>query len=248
MKSNKLKMNYDKTEILMLGTKPKMQQTNTQAMTFSNCTIPFAKSARNLGVYLDCHLTMDTHINQLCKSLYFHLRCISKIRQYLTTDAANKLAVSLILSRLDYCNTLLAGLPQEKINKLQKIQNCAARMVLRRSRLVSGKECLKELHWLPVQARTEYKVAALCHRCIHSDNMPSYLTDLIHVYQPSRSLRSQDTLQLKVPRHTNTHGKRSFSVTAPYIWNALPSNIRQVSTLETFKKHLKTHLFKKSFD
>jgi hypothetical protein len=122
IKSNKLKMNDDKTEILILGTKTKLQQTNTQSMTFFNCTIPFAKSARNLGVYLDCHLTMDTHINQLCKSLYFHLRRISRIRQYLTTDAANKLAVSLILSRLDYCNTLLANLPLDKINKLQKFR------------------------------------------------------------------------------------------------------------------------------
>jgi hypothetical protein len=245
MKSNKLKMNDDKTEILMLGTKTKLQQTNTQSMTFFNCTIPFAKSARNLGVYLDSHLTMDTHINQLCKSLYFHLRRISRIRQYLTTDAANKLAVSLILSRLDYCNTLLANLPLDKINKLQKIQNSAARMVLRRPRHISASECLKELHWLPVRARIEYKVATLCHQCIHSNNMPVYLSDLLHVYQPIRSLRSQNTLQLQVPRHINSHGKRSFAVTAPYTWNELPTNLRQTSNLETFKKHLKTHLFKK---
>ncbi|KAL8558946.1 hypothetical protein ACOMHN_028258 [Nucella lapillus] len=115
---------------------------------------------------------MKNQVNLLCKTLYFQSRRIGKIRKYLTLDAAKKLAVSFILSRLDFCNSLLCGIPDEKLNKLQRIQNRAARMVLRRSRHESATLLLRTLHWLPVKARIEYKIATLCFQCIYTDTMP----------------------------------------------------------------------------
>ena len=111
----------------------------------------------------------------LCCILFCQLRRIGKIHSFLSTDVANKLAVSLILSRLDYCNSLLAGLPDNKLNKLQRIQNHAARLVLRKSRHASATTLLRTLHfhWLPVKTRIQYKIACLCFQCI-------YLTFFIH--------------------------------------------------------------------
>ena len=119
---------------------------------------------------------------QLCRT--------GKILSFLSTDAANKLAVSLIFSRLDYCNFLLAGIPGNKLSKLQRIQNHAARLVLRKSRHANATALLRTLHWLPVKARIQCKIACFCFQCIHQNNIPPYISDLLHPYYPSRTLRS----------------------------------------------------------
>ena len=176
--------------------------------------------------------------------MFCQLRRIGKIRSFLSTDAANKLAVSLILSKLDYCNSLLAGLPDNKLNKLQRIQNHAARLVLRTSRHASPTAPLRTLHWLPVKARIQYKIAYLCFQCIYQNSTPPYISDLLRPYCP-RTLRSLDTSLLTVPRFSlETFGKRSFSVFGPTLWNSLPLSLRKTQCFTTFKTKLKTHLFR----
>ena len=174
MADSKLKMNDDKTELMAIGTRSKLSQVipNLAPMSISGCDIPFSQSVRNLGFCLDETLSMDAHIKYLCHILFCQLRRIGKIRSFLSTDAANKLAVSLILSRLDYCNSLLAGLPDNKLNKLQRIQNHAARLVLRKSKHENATTLLRTLHWLPVKARIQYKIACLCFQCIYQ-NIPT---------------------------------------------------------------------------
>ena len=189
---------------------------------------------------------MDVHIKHLCCILFCQLRRLGKIRPFLSTDAANKLAVSFILSRTDYCNSLLAGLPDNKLNKLQRIQNHAAWIVLRKPRHVSATSLLRTLHWLPVKARIQYKIACLCFQCLSHNTMPPYLSDLLHPYQPPRTLRSLDTSLLSVPRFClETFGRRSFSVFGPTVWNSLPLSLRKTQRFSIFRKKLKTHLFEK---
>ena len=244
MKTNKLKLNDSKTEILLTGTKTKLLHTPITPLTIGNVTIPFSEHVRNLGVFLDSNLSFDIHINNVCKALYIQIRRLHQIRPYITSTAANKLAVSFILSRLDYCNSLLAGLPDNKLQKFQKIQNSAARVVLRKSKKEHTKELLKTLHWLPVKARVVFKISSLCYQCLHTESTPSYLRDLIHPYNPPRSLRSKDAHLLTVPRYSlDSQGKRSFCTSGPLIWNSLPLYIRQSPTHDSFKKQLKTHLF-----
>ena len=248
MCDNMLKMNHDKTEIIAIGTKPKISQVTLSLtpVSISGHNIPFSQSVRNLGVFIDETLSMDVHIKHLCRILFCQLRRLGKIRPFLSTDAANKLAVSFVLTRLDYCNSLLAGLPDNKLNKLQRIQNHAARIVLRKPRHVSATSLLRTLHWLPVKARIQYKIACLCFQCLSHNSMPPYLSDRLHPYQPPRTLRSLDTSLLSVPRFClETFGRRSFSVFGPTVWNSLPISLRKTLCFSTFKKKLKTHLFEK---
>ena len=247
MADSKLKMNDDKTELMAIGIRSKLSQVipNLAPMSISGCDIPFSQSVRNLGFYLDETLSMDAHVKYLCRILFCQLRRIGKIRSFLSTDAANKLAVSLILSRLDYCNSLLAGLPDNKLNKLQRIQNHAARLVLRKSKHESATTLLRTLHWLPVKARNQYKIACLCFQCIYQNSMPPYISDHLHPYCPSRTLRSLDTSLLTVPRFSlETFRKKSFSVFGPTVWNSLPLSLRKSQCFTTFKAKLKTHLFR----
>ena len=140
-------------ELIVNGTKSKISQVTPSLtpVSISGHDMPFSQSARNLGVFVDETLSMDVYIKHLCRILSCELRRLGKIRPFLSTDAANKLAVSFILTRLDYCNFLLAGLPDNKLNKRQRIQKHAARIVLRKPRHVSATSLLRTLHWLPVK-------------------------------------------------------------------------------------------------
>ena len=143
-------------------------------VSISVCEIPFSQSVRNLAFYLDETLSMDAHTKYLCRILFCQLCRIGKILSFLSTDAANNLAVSLILSRLDYCNSLFAGIPDNKLKKLQCIQNHAARLVLHISRHAGATALLRTFHWLPVKAKIQDKIACLRFQCIYQNSMPPY--------------------------------------------------------------------------
>ena len=183
-------------------------------------------------------------MNSVCKSCFGQIRQIGHIRKYLTIDATKSLVNSLVTSRLDYCNALLSGVPKTTLNKLQNVQNTAARVVIKTSRYCHITPILKELHWLPVQYRTQYKILTHTYKALHEQS-PVYIKELLQVYRPRRDLRSQNNpLILEVPRsRTVLFGDHSFAIIAPKLWNALPPGVRVCSTLCAFKQSLKTHFF-----
>jgi len=244
MTENKLKLNSDKTEAILIGTKAKLSTVTSTSLELNNSSIPLSPVVKNLGVMLDTSLSMKQHISSICRTCYFQLRRISSIRSYLTTEATTKLVVTTILSRLDYCNSLLAGLPSSSISKLQRIQNSSARLILRKSKKDHITPLLKQLHWLPVSDRIKYKMNTLTYKCLQG-TAPSYLSDCISLYTPSRTLRSaDDCLKLRIPRaRLTTAGQRSFRFQAPTNWNTLPLSLRQKPSLSSFKSALKTHYF-----
>ena len=202
------------------------------------------KKLKNLGFSLDSTLSFDSHISDLCRGLYLQLRRLGQIRPYVSTDSAKTLAVAMILLRIDYYIALLGGLPEDKIARLQRVKNCAACLVMRKSKRDSASALLRSLHWLPVKARIEFKIASLCHQCINNSSIPTYLSGLISAYVPQRALRSADSSLLTVPRFLlQSCGMRAFSVYGPRVWNSLPLKLRQTACYNTFKKNLKTHYF-----
>ena len=245
MGNNQLKLNDDKTEAIMFSP-PSLPSSCIlpSHITVGSHVIPFAGKVRNLGFTLDAKLSMKQHVTKVCQAAFYELKRISSIRKYLTEDATKTLVTSCILSRLDYCNSLLMGSPQSVIEPLQKVQNSAARLILKASRRQPCTPLMKQLHWLPVSERIKYKTACLCFSCI-IDLAPLQLSELVQTYIPSRALRSADDSRiLKVPSYKRkTHGYRSFSCCGPALWNSLPYNVRHSATTASFKSSLKTHLF-----
>ena len=188
---------------------------------------------------------MKQHILSQCRSAMANYRRIASIRKYLTIDACKQIVHGLIMSHLDYCNSLLYGLSNCEIKKLQRIQNLAAKLVLNRNRLDSSTACLKELHWLPVSLRIQFKILTLVWKCLNGQ-APDYLTDMLKLRTSTRALRSSTRTVLLIPRtKCKSFGDRSFAVAGPRLWNDLPSTIQCAPSLQVFKTKLKTWLFSK---
>lgn len=244
MQQNLLKLNDEKTEVIVFASKVQMEKISSLTVTIGECMVHPTPCVRNLGVYYDSCLLLKQHIAKLCQSGHMHLRNISKIRQYLSIDAAKSLVHALVMSRLDYANALLFGLPRNQLDRLQRIQNIAARVITGTARHDHITPVLRQLHWLPICRRLEYKVLTHTFQAIHG-TAPSYLCHLVTKYQPHRCLRSQDMNLLVVPRiKTATYGHRSFRHAAASLWNQLPPALKNLQTLSEFKAGLKAHLFK----
>ena len=243
MHHNMLKLNTDKTEVMLFSSRHNSKSTDTISVNVGNSLIASRSHVRNLGVMFDSTMTMEQQVNAVCRSCYGQLRKIGHIRRYLSSEATKTLVNGLVTSRLDYCNALLHGLPNNLIDKLQRVQNTAARITTRTSRRSHITPVLKELHWLPIRYRIQYKILVHTFNALN-DRSPLYIKDMLAVYRPSRTLRSLNSLTLVTPRiRTVTYGKRCFNHAAPSLWNALPNNIREAGTISTFKKMLKTHFF-----
>ena len=248
MNSNSLHLNSNKTEALLIGTPHQVHSSPITQLTFDVQTVPLSASETNLGVRFDPHLTFNDHIKHLCKTSFYHLRNISRLRPTLSLPAAEKLVHAFISSRLDYCNGLFIGIPGKTIQKLQYIQNSAARVLMRARKHEHIIPILRSLHWLPVSSRINYKILLLTHRCIHG-HAPTYLQELITLQSSTRTLRSTNTLLLQVhSTRLSTMGDRAFCSAAPRLWNSLPTQLRATQSLDSFKTGLKTFLYRKAYN
>ena len=203
---------------------------------------------KTLGVVLDSRLTFGKHVSSVIRSCNYHAMAIRHIRHLLTPDLVQKLACSLILSRLDYCNSLLHGAPIGVISKLQRMQNNVARIVVRADRRANAMPLLRQLHWLPVDSRVEYKLALLTFK-VRTTAVPSYLSNLLSSQRDSGyCLRSSSIPLLAVPVFKSDFAARAFRIAAPAIWNALPLTVLSSQTVAVFKSRLKTFLFNRAFN
>uniref|UniRef100_A0A8C1S6N0 Reverse transcriptase domain-containing protein n=1 Tax=Cyprinus carpio TaxID=7962 RepID=A0A8C1S6N0_CYPCA len=242
MKHNFLQLNSSKTEAILVGTPRQTQSSSITGITITDHVISLSTTVTNLGVRFDPQLSFEAHIKNLCKTSFYHLRNIAKLRPMLTLADAEKLVHAFVSSRLDYCNALLIGIPNKSLQRLQYVQNSAARILMRVRKYDHITPILHSLHWLPVSARIEYKISLLTYQCIYG-NAPPYLKELLTPSTTSRSLHSTNLNRLLLPKtKLSTMGDRAFCSAAHRIWNALPDHPRAPQTIETFKKGLK-HLF-----
>ena len=203
-------------------------------------------NARNLGIIVQNDLKMDVFVSNICRSASYALYRIGQIRKYLDSKSTEMLVHAFITCRLDQCNSLLYGLPESQISKLQRIQNSAARLVTLTRKYDHITPILCELHWLPIKYRIMFKILLLTYKCLHG-TAPIYLCELIKQYTPSRNLRSSSQLRLTMSSASTQYGQRSFSVAASELWNNLPFHVKNSLTVSQFKTSLKTHLFTMAF-
>ncbi len=229
-----------KAELLVVPSNPSFHHNFT--IQLGTSTITPSKTARNLGDMID-HLTFSHQISKAARSCRFSLFNVKKIRPFLSEPASQLLVQALVLSRLDYCNALLSGLPASSIKPLKLIHNAAARLIFNEPKRMHVTPLFINLHWLPIAARIKFKALMFDYKTT-TGSAPLYLNPLLQTYVPSRIFRSASERRFIVPSQKGTKSlSQTLKLNVPIWWNDLPNSIRAAESLPIFKNQLKTHLF-----
>jgi hypothetical protein len=247
MKKNMLKLNDNKTEFFVATSSHLKCNMLPVTLRVGDKTICPSDTVRNLGVVFDTHMSMSSHVSSLCSSLTYQLRNISRIRRFLDYDTCHLVIRALVLSKIDYGNGLLLGCTKADIQRLQRIQNWAAKLICKALKYDHASPCLQQLHWLPLEQRITFKVLVIVYKCLN-ESIPGYLSDCISIKSPIRAgLRSASDTTLLTEHNTIklliSAERRTFSYVAPRLWNGLPTSMRETKSVNTFKRLLKSHLY-----
>ena len=246
--ANMLKLNDNKTELMLVTSKrTKHLHSLPTSTTIGNAHIPLKNYVKNFGFTLDRHLITNAHVSNISRTCYFELRCLASIRWFMRSAETATLVSAFVLSRIDYCNSLLFGSTHDVTSHLKRTQNYAARVILRLPKSSSISIHIKSLHWLPVKGRSTYKMACLCYHC-HSSTAPSYVTEILHtepLYTRNTRISSYTMHLLNRPAHSKaTFGDRSFSFASSSVRNSIPNDVRCAPSLFSFNSRLKTYLLR----
>jgi len=246
--SHRLKLNAAKSEVIWLGTRQQLAKLNEadRTLQIDNAVLKPSTVIRNLGVLIDEQLSMDTNARQCAKTCFFHLRRIRQLHRYVDCETLYMLVRALVLSRLDYCNSLFASSFKSRIKRLQRVQDAAARLLCNAPPRAHASSLRKQLHWLPVSNRIQYKLCTIMFDVQH-DRAPEYIMDLCVPCQDSR-LRSaaRGNFEVRGTKLKLTAG--DFSVAGPHHYNTLPTLLRQAGLRVTFCSKLKTDFFSLSYN
>ncbi|KAF7254272.1 putative RNA-directed DNA polymerase from transposon BS, partial [Varanus komodoensis] len=239
MRANKLKLNPDKTEVLLVGGSGFGE--GGVDLVLNGATLPLRDKVRSLGVLLDLELSLEAQVTAVARSAFLQLRLINQLRPYLEFDCLATVTHALVTSRLDFCNVLYVGLPLKTVRTLQLVQNRAARLLTGTGRYAHMTPVLHQLHWLPIEARAQFKVLIMTYKVLNGLG-PGYLNECLRPYMPDRPLRSAGESLLREPsmkeiRRVNTR-RRVFSAVAPNLWNSLPKEVRLAPSLLVFRRQL----------
>ena len=161
----KFKRNPDKTEFI-IWTRQRLEKVKTSHLIVGEFRVNSLPQVRNVGSWFDSNLDMLSHVNSICSSSFYYIYNIRRIRKYLSHQTAVSLVRAFITSKLDYCCSLLYGLPTIHINKLQRVQNAAAKIVTNTPCIYHVTPVLKDLQWLAVEYKIEFKIRLLTFKCL----------------------------------------------------------------------------------
>ncbi len=237
---NKLKINDDKTIFMTIGTNYWTEKLGIKSINIGDTEIESSNSTKNLGIIFDKEMTLQEHVNYICKKGFYHVKDLHSLRKFLNQKETNTAAHAFVTSILDYGNSLFYGISVYLTEKMQVLQNAAAKAVVKKRKFDHISEDRMKLNWLPIEARIKFKYLLITWKCLHG-KAPSYLQELLI---SNKSIRIQCQNTFIIPKVNNvTHGGIAFTKAAPILWNALPVHIRKIDNIEQFKKNLKTHLF-----
>ena len=178
-------MNNSKTQYINFGSKKQLAKCSSHEINVCGEVVQESECVRLLGSWLDAYLSMKEHIKIKSQKAMFSIHKIKHIRQYLTQDPCHQLVSSLVMSHLDYCNSLLTGLPNCDISKYQRIQNLAAKLVLKKSKYDSQIDAFRSLHWLPIKERIIFKLMVLVHNALDLKS-PTYIRNMLTLKEANR--------------------------------------------------------------
>ena len=231
MRRNALKLNEDKTEFVIFSTKNNLG--DNQCLVVGTDKIEVSEYVKILGVTFDNRMTLQKHITNISRSVNIHIGKLNSIRRYLSDTAVRTLVQSIVIARLDYCNSVCAGLPMIRLQRLQLVQNSTARVIRQTKRYTSITPILNGLHWLSINKRCQFKILLLTFKSLNGC-APEYNCDVLNVYMPDKSLRSTAFTSLVPYRNRSIRLGKLFGISAAKLWNDLPRNTQRADSITMF--------------
>ena len=244
MLANKLKINDRTTEFMIIGLKYNLSKLKIDPIKIGDAEIKPVCSLRNLGAMIDENLSMENQIATACSATFYSIRNIRHITKYLDMKSTETIVHAFITNKIDYYNSLLHGLPDCQIQKLQRVQNAAERLITGIKKYDHINPALKKFHWLPVQQRSKFKILLLTFKALN--NMaPLYIVNMFSMEaKPRYSLWSNASFQLKSPKTKyKTRRGKAFPVAIATLWNCLRLDTRISQSIDTSNSRLKISLF-----
>ena len=248
MDSSKLKLNPDKTEFIVFGSKVlRNKLSHLFPVNILGILLSPSDKVRNLGVIFDSSFRFSAQVSSICSSNYYHIRDFAKIRRYLDNSTAIAVANALVGSRLDYCNSLLNSISKYDLKRLNSIQYSLCRIVQRTSRFSREHMSphLKSLHWLPVKQRIKFQWCLLIFKTLKL-GLPLYFSQYFVLYTckistrpsvPSKNMLNRDVIPFDRNIYkSKLHFENSFAASGPSVWNSLPEKVRCCDSLYTFRR------------
>jgi hypothetical protein len=243
-----LVLNAGKTEFMIFSSKRSSIKKENFSVTVDGVLIRPSELVRNLGVFLDSHLQLTEHVQKVCKTAYHYLRLIGRSRSFLTAHTTKILVNALAMSRIEYCSSLMHGITAKNIKKIQKVVKYGIRLVEGLKRRESTRLAMVKHKWLSASDRAKTRLAMIVHKA-HYMGVPKQIASLIQsstLADAGHNLRSTKNVSLRFQRVRTKMGERSFSAAAPTLWNALPTDVRNVTLNSSFKLKVAAHYLKTS--
>ena len=244
-------LNPSKSRFLWCSSPRRVLLLDRSAFVLRDGSVDVSSVVRNLGAFFDITMSMNDHINRLVRASCYQLRRIKSIRHDLPKSTTIQLVNSFIISRVDYCNSILAGVPKYQLDRLQSILNVAARLIFDYTRYDHITPLLRDqLHWLRVTQCIDFKRCLMVFKALHG-LASGYISDYcvrVSTNQRRSNLRSasHNCLVVPPPSMTITFGERSFGICGPTTWNSLPDSVKDADSFDVLKS-LKTYLFGLSY-
>lgn len=245
--TNGLLVNPSKSDSIFIGTSAQTKKINSPGVIMDGTLIPLSETVKSLGVVLDQHLTFEKHVKNLCRTCNFHIRSLRSLCSSLDSKTAETIGRSIVMSKMDYCNSLLAFTSKRNIHRIQVVQNNLARLVSGSDYRQSAAPILSSLHWLPIEQRIKYKITTMVFKS-RINLLPEYLSNSLTVFTSARPIRTPFQNTYVIPRVRTEVAKQSFSYAGSKLWNDLSNELRATASYQGFKKLLKTHYFKLYFN
>ena len=234
--SNKLTLNTAKTEFMLIGSRQKLSTlSNPLELTIDNVPIEQVSSVKSLGIFIDENLRWQTHIDKLSKKIAYGIGAIKRMRPFVPPHALRYTYNALIQSQFDYCNLVWGNCGKTLFERLQKLQNRAARVLTFSSYDADANCLIRQLDWKDLSTHFQIQKALMVYKSLNGP-VPEYLSSKFVKRNETRYSLRDSVNKLVVPFPRTNYMKNSFSYSGAVLWNSLPCDIRETKSLSQFKR------------
>ena len=239
--SNKLTLNTSKTEFMLIGSRQKLSTlSNPLELSINNVPIEHVSSVKSLGIFIDENLRWQTHIDKLSKKVASGIGAIKRIRPFVPPPTLHYIYNSLIQSHFDYCNLVWGNCGKTLFDRLQKLQNRAARVLTFSSYDADANRLIRQLDWKDLSTQFQIQKSIMVYKSLNG-LVPEYLSSKFVKRNETRYSLRDSVNKLFVPFPRTNFMKNSFTYSGAVLWNSLPCHVREAESLSQFKRLVNVH-------